>query len=261
MQSIRFLFGRNGAYVRLQGNTHTLPPNCIAITHSGAALCDAGVDTDVQCVDFQLADLQELYLELENSLDANPPVRFWREPLRILNTQDNMLSVIELLSGSSPATLLRFLYAYCLSVDRPYFSALLRNLTAGDVAFVEFMESHCFNAWTVTRFAQKFSLTPRKFNILFYEKYGVCAKRWLLERRLAQACKLLRLESMRVLDIALECGFSNHAYFTDSFRKRFGCSPTQFRLQKMQKNQGLTRPQSVLFTPEFKVEEHGYQSY
>ncbi|GLR01571.1 hypothetical protein GCM10007934_13830 [Mycoavidus cysteinexigens] len=247
--------------MRMQDNTYTLPPNCIAVTYNGAALCNAGIATDVQCVDFQLADLQELYLELVNLLDAAQPMRFWREPMRIVKAPDNMLSVIELLSGSSPATLLRFLYAYCLSIDRPYFSALLHYLTAGDVAFVEFMESHCLNGWSVARFAQKFSLTPRKFNILFYEKYGVCAKRWLLERRLAHAGKLLRSNSLRVLDIALECGFSNHAHFTDSFRKHFGCSPTQFRLQHTQKHPGLSHPQSVLLTPELKVEEYGYRAF
>lgn len=260
MQPVRFLFGRNGAYVRVQGNLYTLPPNCIAVTSGGAALCDAGVNTDVQCIDFHPADFQELYLELANSLDEAQPLRFWQEPMHIVNAPGNMLSVIELLSGSSPTALLRFLYAYCLSVDRHYFSALLRYLTAGDIAFVEFIETHCLNAWPVARFAQEFSLTPRKFNLLFYEKYGVCAKRWLLERRLAHACKLLRSASMRVLDIALECGFSNHAHFTDSFRKRFGCNPTQFRLCQTKKTLGLSHNPSVLRPQELKVEEYGYQS-
>lgn len=32
-----------------------------------------------------------------------------------------------------------------------------------------------------------------------------------------------------VSDIALECGYVDFTYFAKQFRKRTGCSPTQFR--------------------------------
>ncbi|MGF6401517.1 AraC-like DNA-binding protein [Pseudomonas frederiksbergensis] len=37
--------------------------------------------------------------------------------------------------------------------------------------------------------------------------------------------------SIRVLEIALEYGFSNHGHFNESIRKRYICNPSQCRLR------------------------------
>jgi AraC-like DNA-binding protein len=47
--------------------------------------------------------------------------------------------------------------------------------------------------------------------------------------RLDRAKDLLRDTSLYILDIALACGYSEHANFTAAFRNRFGFTPQQYR--------------------------------
>lgn len=38
---------------------------------------------------------------------------------------------------------------------------------------------------------------------------------------------------LSIVDIAMEAGFSSQSYFTQSYRRRFGCTPSQARLTKI----------------------------
>lgn len=55
------------------------------------------------------------------------------------------------------------------------------------------------------------------------------------ERRLERAKELLLTSSIRIGDIALQCGFSDADYFSRRFRQQIGVTPRQFR-------QGLSSP-------------------
>jgi AraC family cel operon transcriptional repressor len=52
--------------------------------------------------------------------------------------------------------------------------------------------------------------------------------------RLDQATRLLKTSQRSVTDIALDCGYQSLSYFYRRFRKRFGCSPRQYRLRHWQ---------------------------
>lgn len=47
--------------------------------------------------------------------------------------------------------------------------------------------------------------------------------------RLKTAANLLITTDKSVTEIAMECGFSHHSYFTKSFHKLFGCVPSKFQ--------------------------------
>lgn len=251
MQTMRFLIGKQGGQVKVRGQTHTFSPHSLVVTSSDAVVCHGDMHGDVQCFDFSAADLHNLYPEVIDLLDTTPQELFWREPVRSIKAEKEVLVVIEGLADAHMA-LLRFTYVYCLGIDRRYFSELLRHVMTGDNSFLDFVERNYLNQWSVARFAEEFNMPLRKFSNLFQQKYGTSAKQWLLERRLMRARDLLLSTSMRVLDIALECGFSNHGHFTDSFRKRFFLNPTQFRLQNVGP---CSDPHSL------QGETHGYQQH
>lgn len=58
---------------------------------------------------------------------------------------------------------------------------------------------------------------------------GQTPHRYLMELRLARARDLINTRSMRLIDIALACGFSTHAHLTTTFRSRFGVPPSAHR--------------------------------
>jgi AraC-like DNA-binding protein len=229
MQGVRLLFCRYGGQVRLGNAIERLPPHCVALTHGCPPLSSA--DSGMHCFDFHPADFKHLYKDVSDLLAPAPQAVFCPTPIRAVQVQDDLITVLELLAKGAPDTLLRFAYVYCLGVDRQYFSALLHHLSTSDHPFFEFIETHALNQWPVARYALELDIPLRKFNALFQEKYGSPAKRWLLEKRLSRSRELLKSTPLRVLDIALECGFANHGHFTESFRKRYHCNPTQFRQQ------------------------------
>lgn len=67
----------------------------------------------------------------------------------------------------------------------------------------------------------------RDFKMCFQTTPG----KWLLEKRLDYAGKLLLSTGKPLQEIIYECGFENQAHFTRAFKEKFGVAPLQFKKQ------------------------------
>ena len=56
----------------------------------------------------------------------------------------------------------------------------------------------------------------------------------LQEKRLTQACYLLDNTSLPITDIAGMIGYENNSFFHRLFRRRYGCSPREYRMRERQ---------------------------
>ncbi|MBS4876861.1 MAG: helix-turn-helix transcriptional regulator [Acutalibacteraceae bacterium] len=54
---------------------------------------------------------------------------------------------------------------------------------------------------------------------------------YLTSRRLASAAEALRMTNRRILDIAVQYGFSSHESFAHAFRRAYGRTPSSYRQQ------------------------------
>lgn len=80
--------------------------------------------------------------------------------------------------------------------------------------------------------AQHFGISVRYLHFLFKdEKYSV--SHWILERRLERCRSELVRAGIRknITDIAFQWGFNDSAHFCRTFKKRYGFSPREYRLQ------------------------------
>jgi hypothetical protein len=76
-------------------------------------------------------------------------------------------------------------------------------------------------------------VTERHVQDLLHESGATFSAR-VLELRLQEARSMLsraRYDGMKIIDIALACGFNEVSYFNRCFRRRFGGSPTEYRAQ------------------------------
>lgn len=64
-------------------------------------------------------------------------------------------------------------------------------------------------------------------------------------RRLAGASEALKNKSVRILDVALDFGFSSHETFTRSFKEAFGMTPEEYRSNPVRLN-SFVKPQLML---------------
>ena len=73
------------------------------------------------------------------------------------------------------------------------------------------------------------SMTPTAFSRFFKLRTGKTLSEYIVDIRLGHAARLLLDTSDSVSEICWDCGFNTLSNFNRLFRKRKGCSPTEFR--------------------------------
>ena len=63
----------------------------------------------------------------------------------------------------------------------------------------------------------------------FRAAMGCSPHQWLTQLRVEQAKTVLRENSISLINIALDCGFSSHAHFSNTFRQIVGVTPSDYR--------------------------------
>jgi AraC-like DNA-binding protein len=139
-------------------------------------------------------------------------------------------------SDSAPPELLlklklkELIASIVVSADNATLSAYLRLLAARDAPSIPaIMEANCRHNLPLEAFARLCGRSLSSFKRDFLRHYGVPPGRWLLERRLECAARLLGTTSMSVTDVVFDCGFEQPAHFSRAFKARFGQTPTEYR--------------------------------
>ncbi len=94
---------------------------------------------------------------------------------------------------------------------------------------IAFMDAHEQEEITLSRVAEHVHLSRIYFHNLFVAATGRTPRRYLLERRISHARRLLMTTEMTVGQIARECGFSSQSYFNQVFQRELGESPMQYK--------------------------------
>lgn len=72
-------------------------------------------------------------------------------------------------------------------------------------------------------------ISTRYFGELFSAFFGVSPKEYIIRMRLETAKNMLISSDDKVIDIAEKCGFSDVYYFSKTFKKELGDTPSSFR--------------------------------
>lgn len=73
-------------------------------------------------------------------------------------------------------------------------------------------------------------LSKYYYQRLFYRLVKKNVYEYVQLRRVAHSTTLLKETKKNILEVALECGFSNHGHFTKTFKKTYKMTPSQYRL-------------------------------
>jgi signal transduction histidine kinase/DNA-binding response OmpR family regulator/ligand-binding sensor domain-containing protein len=83
----------------------------------------------------------------------------------------------------------------------------------------------------VESLAQALHLSPSQFRRKLNALTGYSPNQYIRHLRFKQAKELLRDESQSVTAVAYSCGFSDPSYFTRAFKKEFGKTPQEWRME------------------------------
>lgn len=94
---------------------------------------------------------------------------------------------------------------------------------------LDYMEEHYEEALTIEQLSSIAHLSRFYYQRLFYRLTGYTVSEYLRSVRLKMAAGLLKADSGKIMDIAMQCGFSSHSTLTRAFRQCYGMSPAEYR--------------------------------
>ncbi len=110
---------------------------------------------------------------------------------------------------------------------------------------IEFIEGHLSEEINIDNLAKMASLSPFYYQRLFSRLIKKPVAEYIKLRRMARATETLLQKDKRILDIALELGFSSHEHFTRTFNTTFGMTPGDYRKNPVALNR-MTKPELLL---------------
>lgn len=122
--------------------------------------------------------------------------------------------------------------ASCLSLAMrlsPHRRGLPLNAEARIIRAIRMIDHHADEALTLRRLARSADLSPYHFLRTFERVTGLTPHQYVRRARIRVAATRLVVESGKVVDIALDCGFGDVSNFNRAFKKEFGMSPRAFR--------------------------------
>ena len=86
---------------------------------------------------------------------------------------------------------------------------------------------------TLAELAESVGLSTAHFSEMFRQSTGETPHQFVLRHRMDRAKEMLRGADVRVLDVAVACGFKTQQHFARVSRWKCGSSPTEYRRQSL----------------------------
>lgn len=117
------------------------------------------------------------------------------------------------------------------------FRRLLLNISISDestknrilISSLNYIEENFKNDFSIGELAAVSEVSPQYLGRIFKEVMNTFPSKYIINRRISEAVRLLTETDKNVTEISLLCGFSSVVYFCTVFRKLNGCSPSSYR--------------------------------
>jgi len=97
---------------------------------------------------------------------------------------------------------------------------------------IDWIEEHICDNPSLLDMSKQIGYSPYYCSTKFHEIVGMTIKTYISGRRLAIAALAIRDTEDRILDIALNCGYSSQEALTRAFINAYGCTPAYYRKRK-----------------------------
>nr|WP_300656840.1 response regulator [uncultured Acetatifactor sp.] len=95
---------------------------------------------------------------------------------------------------------------------------------------LQYIDAHYTDPdFSISAMADEMNITLSWLSTLFKQGAGKNLNSYVTEKRLEQACELLRSPQHSIGEIAHLCGYEDAGYFSSLFRRKTGMNPTEYR--------------------------------
>lgn len=103
---------------------------------------------------------------------------------------------------------------------------------------VEHIRDNPAGSYTVEDLARMAAMSERQLERRFREILGMTPREFITRNRMKLACDSLAHTAKPIVEVALECGFSEQSAFATQFRRAIGISPLKYRQRYLMEAQG-----------------------
>lgn len=114
---------------------------------------------------------------------------------------------------------------------------------------IDWIEEHLNENKTLLEMSEQIGYSPYYCSMKFHEIVGMTIRSYVSGRKLANAVLQIRDTEKRILDIAIENGYSSQEALTRAFQSTFGCTPACYR--KNPKPMPISNAKVVFFPEQY----------
>lgn len=123
---------------------------------------------------------------------------------------------------------------YTITTERE--SAAAKNNSLRLSRIIHYIGEHFTEPVSLKDIAELENITPCHASHFIKQYLGISFQQYLNQIRFEHALQLMKTSELNILDICMECGFSNSKYLNQMFVKNFGCSALEYRNMKEKPN-------------------------
>lgn len=123
-------------------------------------------------------------------------------------------------------------------------TARIRRITA-------YIDQHYKEKIMLPDLAEMEGITTTYLSHFFHDTFHMTFQEYLNRLRLEKALILMKDPSLYLVDICMECGFSDNKYLNRMFVKKFGCSASEYRKKRILPNLDEMSAEQPTFYSEF----------
>lgn len=177
------------------------------------------------------------FLYPENSLGKDNDVHYVLPKMLTLSDKSSLISRFETLThmyrSGDLANRLRMNSYFCQILMDIYREGLITrsrsNKELRTEEMLEYLEKHKNEPFSSQGLEDKMHLSFKHLNLIFKSVTGTTLQKHHAHLRMDQAAKMLRETSLSIEEISRSLGFDEQFYFSNSFKKQFGLSPSTYR--------------------------------
>ncbi len=94
---------------------------------------------------------------------------------------------------------------------------------------IEFFQANCEETFSLEKISDMSNMSKFNFIRKFKESTGMTPYHYFMNIRIMKALECLNRPEIKIIDVAVMCGFRNHSHFSRVFKMRTGLSPSEYR--------------------------------
>lgn len=99
---------------------------------------------------------------------------------------------------------------------------------------VKYIDENYSEEITLKEISRHFNMSHKYFCRFFKKNFNKTFIKYLNEVRIENSMRLLAKNNISVTEAGISCGFCNMSYFARTFKKKIGCTPSQYKKTKIQ---------------------------